>query len=246
MFDRYLFNKDITRQFIALEDDRPFKLPTQNPTIYVYTQKPSLTEAAAGTGAVAAAVTSWNQSSVDPYPNTYTLTAIADPASTSDVPSRVYWESITYITKTAGTSITHLRSFIVERADTKSGYPSITGEDLAEIYPAITSYLNSSELAAMIANNLEELIIDLEARGLDWGKLGDLRKLRLALAYKCIAESCLSEVKQEGDRFDYRYNKFLEKYNAALKAVQLPYDEDGDGKAEAVVQAKRGYWILDT
>ena len=247
MHDQYLFGKDFQREFIALENNKPVKLPTQTSlTIYYFTAKPNRTEAAAGTGAIASAITSWTQDEGSPYKTQWTVTAIADPAATSDVDTRWYWESINYITKTGGTTTTKVRAFKLARAAAPSTYPKITTIDLIEVYPAIASYLKEDQLNSVIDNCLEEMILDLERDGLEFGKFTDLKKLRLPLAFKCIAESCLSQIEAEGDAFEYRYKEFNKKYAEKLRAITLPYDDDGDGQAELEQKPKRNYWIMDT
>jgi hypothetical protein len=245
MHDKYLFGKDFQRSFIALEDNRPVNLPTQTPTIYIFDEKPSREDAASGTGAVAT-VSAWNEGTVSPYPNVYTVTGINDPDADSDVSEYWYWEAINYITKTAGTVQTKVRAFKLVRAGAPSTLPSLTSADLQEVYPELRKYLSDDELAAVIENCTEQLIIDLEAGGLQFEKFSDLKKLRLPLAFKCIAESSLSQFKVENDRFFLRYQMFNEKYSNLLKQITLPYDEDGDGQAEKEEKPKRSYQVYDT
>lgn len=245
MHDQYLFGKDFTRSFFALEDGKPVNLPTQTPAIYIFTAEPSRADAAAGTGA-AATISSWTEGTASPYANIYTVTGIADPDASGTVDQRWYWEAINYITKTAGVVQTKIRAFKLVRAEAPSTYPSLTSADLTGVYPAISSYLSESELETMIANCTEEMIFELEANGLEFGKFSDLKKLRLPLAFKCIAESSFSQFKVQDDKFYLRWQRYNEKYSNLLKLITLPYDADGDGQAENEEKPQRNYRILDT
>lgn len=246
MSDRYLYGKDFQREFIAMEDNKPFKLPSQTPTIYIFSTQPTRDIAQAGTGA-AQTISTWNQDSASPYPCRYTVTAIDDPAPDDASPNSLwYWEAINYITKTAGQAQTSIRAFLLERGFQPSALPTVKPEDLADVYPAIADYLTTDQQRAMIENCLGEMIQELESRGIEYGRYHDQRKLKLALTYKVIAEGSLSQVKTPEDKFDYRYKVFSQKYIQNMQSLKLPYDGDGDGKPEVIERPRTNYWILDT
>lgn len=246
MYERHLFGKDFQRTFHLVLGGEPVKLPSQTPTIYIFSAAPSRDEAQAGTGAVET-ITSWNQDAVSPYGCTYTVAAIDDPSPDAATPDPVwYWAAINYVTEAAEQTQTAIQAFLLERGSAPATLPKIIPADLVDVYPAIDDYLDDQELEAQITVALSLMVTDLEAKGLEWGKLGDLHKLKLALAFKAIALSSFSQVKEEGDKFHLRYLEFTRMYSAMMEAISLPYDKDGDGKPEQVVQAKRSYAILDT
>lgn len=246
MHDRYLYGKDFTRSFIVEEDNEPFKLPSQTPTIYIFTEKPTRDEAQAGTGAVQT-ISSWNQNAATPYACLYAVSAIVDPdPDAADDNEQWYWEAVNYITKTGGQTQTAIRGFVLSRGFQPSNLPEVAPEDLAAVYPAISEYIPSDQLRAMIASCLEDVIMDLETKGIEWGRLSDKRRLHRALAFKSIAEASFSQVKGEGDKFHLRYTEFTKKYASAMTAVNLPYDADGDSSPELIEKPRKGYAILDT
>lgn len=229
---KYIFGKDISRQFNPTQNNEHISLPTQTPTIYIFASNPSRTVARAGTGA-AATISSWTELSTFPYTRTYTITAIADPDPTGITDYKDYWEAINYVAKTAGDTLTTIRHFRLERAAGTDSKPGTTVNDLKNIYPAITSYLTDDQLTQFIGIARDEMQLELEAQGLEWSKLSDLYKTKLALAYKTIALAALSQIKEQGDRHHIRYEEFTKRGVSALKTLDLPYDADGDGQAEA-------------
>lgn len=246
MYERHLFGKDFQRTFYLVLDGEPIKLPSQTPTIYIFSSAPTRDEAQAGTGAVET-ITSWNQDAASPYGCTYTVSAIDDPSPDEATPEPAwYWAAISYVAETSEQTQTAIQAFLLERGATPATLPHITPADLIDVYPAINDYLEDEELRAQIAVALSLMITELEAKGIEWGKLGDLHKLKLALAFRAIALSSFSQVKEEGDKFHLRYIEFTRLYSTVMEAIRLPYDKDGNGKPEQVVEAKRSYAILDT
>ena len=89
---RYVFAKDISREFNPEEGGQPLQIPSQTPKIYVYDSEPTRTDALSGTGSIAS-VTSWTQLAHTPYTCNYTLPAIADPDTEGSVEGLWYYES---------------------------------------------------------------------------------------------------------------------------------------------------------
>lgn len=238
----YNFGKDITREFIAYENGEPIELPSQVPAIYLFSSQPSMADALAGTGAVRAAITTWAQQSIPPYKRIYTHAAIEDPDSDGSTPSLGYWEAIRFIAKTSGAYQVKIREFDVERAGETDSYSDVTVQDLKDVFPAISSYGTDAELSDQIGVALEEFKLYFKSKGIEWHKLHNLRETKLYLAYKAIALNSIGEIKQQGDRFQLRYDEFEKKAATILGMLKLPYDSDDDGKPDSTTDTKTNQW----
>lgn len=242
--NRDIFGKDLVHALYPEVDKEPFILPSQNPTIYIFDEKPSRTNAAAGTGATAT-VTTWTAQDVPPYVRFWTVPAIDDPSTDSADQYETYWEAINFRYQTSEQVQTIVRAFDVYRGQATAELPQIAIQDFKNHYPGLASYVSEAELEEFGALALDTLRTDLSNKGLDWYKLRNHVELKLPLVYKAIAMAALSQIRAEGDRFQIRYNEFNRLYGEALAALKLPYDSDGDGEPEGQIQAGTSYWIVD-
>lgn len=241
---RYLFGKDITRSFFPEENGAPIQLPTQTPTIYIFSTEPSRSNAATGTGKLGSAITTWTQSTASPYGCTYTIPAIADPSSTGTTNGAWYWEAINHVTKSSGTSQVTIRSFFLELTRGNEATPGTTVQDVIDNYPAITSYLTDDQISEFIDSAFFELRTDLEAKGAEIALTSQLQKTKLALAYKTISLASYSQFKEDNDKFIIRGNLFETKYRELMEKIVLPYDLDKDGQPETTVTPSSSYLII--
>lgn len=238
----YPFGKDFTRALYSYDaTTQPIQLPSQTPTIYIFSSEPNRTEAAAGTGAIQT-ISSWTIASTTPYAATYTVTAIDDPEPTGAVAVREYWEAINYIAKTAGQVQTKIRSFEIGRIAGGDSFPSL-GTSLTDLYPAITAYLTTDQITQFASLAREEMRLELRAKGIEWEQVSGLNDTYIGLAYKTIALAVLSQIKEQGDRHEIRYREFSAKYEAFMSTLKLPYDEDGDGSPDTTVTPIVTQWV---
>lgn len=235
----YNFGHSFTRQAFFLEGDEYINLPSQAPAIYLFDSMPNRDDALAGTGAFST-ISYWTENTSTPFNRNYTIPPIADPSPSSSVRIRNYWEAINFIATTSGQTQTLIRSFDLERAQALPESPLSTAQELKDIYPAITNYLTDAQLLMFGQIAEDEMQIDFEAAGYDWGQLHSLKKARLCLAYKTIALASLSQFKEPDDRFHERYKIFSEKYSTMLKNIKLPVDTDDDGAADAEAEGDTG------
>lgn len=238
------FGKDIIRRLYPEENGKPINLPVQDPTIYLFSAQPTLAAAAAGTGAVQTC-TSWTQATVEPWTLTYSFTAINDPAPTSSTPSLTYWEALLYKLKTGAQVQTLLRTIELERVSGAPEQPETSTEDLVNIYPAITSYATEQQLKEFLAIAIQEIKTELESKGIEWAHVGNLTKLKLALAYKTISLVALSQIRERQDKHEYRYTEFDAKYQAQMQTIKLKVDEDQDGSYELEKESSKFYFISE-
>jgi len=242
----YDFGKSITRSFYPLEDGEPVNLPSQAPSIFLFTDQPSRDDAAVGFGAMSA-ITYWNASSTSPYPRTYSIPPIYDPAPDSATVSRGYWEAINFVHAAGGQTQTVLRQFDVERTKAPVTVPGTTRDDIINAFPAITNYLTNTQIDEFLEIATSLMKLDLEKAGYAWGDYANLHKTNLALAFRTVAECSLSQFKSgtDDDRFWKRYEVFLGRYQSVLSMVNLKADSDGDGTADQTVTAAPSQVVID-
>lgn len=241
---RDIFGKDLVHYLYPEVDEKPFNLPTQTPTIYIFNEKPNSTDAAAGTGATAGIVT-WTAQDVTPFARVWTVPAIDDPDTGSSNSYETYWEAINFRYQSSEQIQTIIRSFNIYRGEATAERPDVSVQDLRNVYPAINKYCSESELDEFLTFALDTVRLDLKNKGLDWYRLRNHEELKLPLVYKTIAMASLSQVRTPGDRFELRYTEFNKLYGEALTAIKLPYDNDGDGEPDGEIPAGTSHWIVD-
>lgn len=227
----YNFGKTITRKFYPKENDIPLSIPSQAAEIYLFANRPTWEDARAGTGA-AQSVTTWSQGGVTPYPQTYSFSAVDDPAPTENLLSRSYWEAINFVAELTQQKQTVIREFTLERPRGNEDTPGTTVDDIKDVFPAINNYLTDAQIEAHLSVAEAELQNDLLARGIRWSRVAALANTKLAIAYKSLSLSSLSQIKESGDRHALRYEEFKQLYQSAMKAVPIEVDTDEDGKAD--------------
>jgi hypothetical protein len=240
------FGADVTRTLIDYQDGEPLSLPSQVPAIYLFSTQPTMAAAAAGTGAIGGTYTLnyWTEVSGSPYKRTFTFPAIADPAPTGSVSCVGYWEAVNYVRKASGQTQTVIRQFDVERGAQGDSYPAITITVLKNIFPGIATYATDAQLSAFLDIAIEEVKLDILAKGHKWERLFELNRLKLGVAFKCIADVSFSQVKEDNDKFLIRYKEFEEKYQRFVNSLELPADSDGDNIKDSTVQTKPSYTIV--
>ena len=226
----HIFGKDLSRTFYPLENNEPINLPSQVPSIYLFSTQPALDDALNGTGAIAThTVSYWAESATTPYPRTYTIPAIQDPDQSSSKRCIGYWEAVNYIAQTAGQTQTKLRYFEIERAKVQSDQPGTTLADIKAVFPGITSYATDSQLGDALTVATAKVKLEFEGKGFVWGQMQDLYKLKYAIAYKTIEIACAAQVAKGNLSKQWMVEYAHKEYNTILDAVQLRQDVDNDG-----------------
>lgn len=233
----YVFGKDITRKFYPLEDNEPIDLPSQVPSIYLFSSMPTLDHARSGTGALSAAINYWEETPTTPFTRTYTIPAIEDPNPTSLVPNLGYWEAVNYIVKTSGQIQTKLRQFDIEKAKATETVPGTLVQDLKDIYPNIGSYvLDDTVLSTFIKVAEDQIKIEFRQLGVDWGDIVSLKEFKYALAFLTIQYFSESQIIAGDDKFAIRAEIYSKRYEATIAKIKLKYDPDGDGFADKEIE----------
>jgi hypothetical protein len=238
-----VFGKSTTRQFVADDGQDYLDLPSQVPSIFLFSSFPSADAAINGSGAFST-INYWihDRTKAD---RVYTIPAILDPEPTGAIRSRDYYEAINFILESGGQIQTKVRSFEVHRADGTDSRPSTTKEDILDVWPGITAYINDYDLSRGLIVAETELRMDLEKKGLIWGRIYQLDRCKYALGYKVIANAAAGQVaKGNSDKFTWIVDYFTKKYNDAMAGLELPHDRDADGKAEEVVTPGQAYSVI--
>lgn len=237
-----VFGKDISRVFFPLEDNEPLNLPSQVPALYLYETRPNYTDAAAGTGALQS-LTYWTHDENTPFPRSFTWNAVDDPSPSTQAQAKTYYEAINFRTQASEQIQTLVRSLTLERVQELDSVPGTSIQDLKDAYPGISNYLTDAQLEEILEDALEEFKIDLEGKGIEYHKVYDLRKSRLALAYKAISLSMLSQIRERDDKHNFRYEEYKEKYTAIMNLITIPIDTDSDGEPDAIADTDFGVVI---
>lgn len=241
--DIYNFGADIIRTFYPMENDKPINLPTQTPAIYLFTSAPTRAAAAEGNGA-AATISTWNESSVYPYPRKYTVSAIADPSPTGGTSDVQYWLAINFVTKTSGQTQTLIQSIWLRRTEGTATHPNVKAHDLATISPDIRKYhKDDAQLEEFVRAAEEHLRLQFLAKGYRWDRLKRLDQLKLPLIYKALSMAFLELYRRPDDPFDRRQREYEKRYQDAMAMITIPYDTDGDASADQGAQPVKNYII---
>jgi len=226
-----IFGKDFIRLFFPELDGEGLNLYSQSPTIYIFDAQPTRTDAAAGTGADST-ISSWTEQDTAPFARFYTVPAIDDPEPTSTTNSRTYWEAINFRYAAAEQIQTLVRAFEIERVTALDDLLIASKNELKGYFPGLSNYVDDNDLDEYLVLATDKVKNDIQKKGLDWYKLREHSRLKLALIYKTIALSQLGQIREVNDRFKFRFDQFEKWYTEEMAALVLPYDSDGDGLAE--------------
>lgn len=238
-----VFGKAISRKFYPLINDNPNQLPSQNPTIYVFTSQPTLNDARDGGGAQQT-ISTWSQNSSSPYECTYTIAAIEDPDPESAVPQRTYYVAINYVLVAAGQVQTVLQTLDIERASGTDSVHGITYSDLVEVYPAITAYASNNQLGSIINIAQDELELKLRGKGIRLSDVQNIDEARRAIAYRAIQLLSEAQISTPDDKWATRREIYKEKFQESLKDTILYVDTNRDGIPDSVATGEPRYVIV--
>jgi hypothetical protein len=239
----HLFGKEISRQFYPLKGSSAVELPEQTLVIHYYENKPTVQDALAGTGKIGDG-TQVSQNENDPYQFAYTLPAIDDPDPESLDDSAIYWESIKYITEPAGQEQIIIRSFKLSRLEELDSIPGTTVDDVKQAWPDIEQYVDDGEINGYLSLAETEIKLFLRKQGLKWERLFDLQDIKIAIAYRVVAESAASQIQAQNDKHHLRYEQFRDKAKKLMEYVVLGYDANKDGQPSMQVNTTAPKYII--
>ena len=228
----YPYGRDIIYTFYPLADNEALlAIPTQTPTIYVFTDTnvPTRDAAQNGTNALAT-ISSWTQrgSGFD-----FTTSAISDPDPDSTQDVRTYWLGINFLLKTAGQVQTVIRSLEMERVTGHHKQISITPTDILNMWPEANAYVSEAQMIAFIDLAKEEIKAKLQMRGFEWSQIYRPDRLNLATTYKTLTSIMASQRRNPGDNFDRNYEEYKSIFISTMSSLQLEYDSYKTGEADS-------------
>lgn len=232
--DKYLFGQSISRAFFALQDNEPVNIPSQAPTLYLFTDRPTFSAASIGTNALQTKAY-WTHSDTSPYPRYYTWDPVPNPSPNGGEYVKQYWEGINWYNDLAHQIQTIIRPLELEAAQELDSIPGTSVQDIKDVYPKIGAYLSDSELGAHLTIAIDEFKNDLEAKGIEYHQVSKLRKVKYALAYKAISVSSLSQIQEVNDKHYIRWETYDNMYRSLLSRISMPVDRDGDNLPDETV-----------
>ena len=241
------FGQDIAYTFYPLVgDDNAINVPSDNPSIYYFTdsRKPSRDDAQNGTGALnsGSAITSWT---AIPNQNGYlfTIPAIADPDPDSNTDRRTYWLGINFKLKTGGNFQTVVRALEMERVTGHHVQFLVTASDLIQYFPQIESYYSAAQINAIFWLVKEEIISYLTQKGFEWSLIWDANRLRTAAMFKVLMRLMEGQRRQPGDNWDKNHDEYKESYNMVLSALKVKYDAARSNEPTEVRKTGGFAWV---
>lgn len=219
-----------------------FAPSADNPVIYIFRDKPDRSSAIAGTGAIQT-ISSWSAGSIADS-KAISVSAITDPHISDVQTDKVYYAAVKYTLVASGQVQTDIIPFTIGRASGTPDNFNISVTLIKEIYPAISNYLTDSQIDDKLDQTIDEVRLELEAKGHKWDKI--LRKdlLYLPIAYRTIANCSLSQIVEQDDKFDYRYNLFMKLYLEYLQNLTLAEDNNNDGEADKNISLETDFSIV--
>lgn len=227
----YPFGQDIKYYFYPQVDNvTAAGIPSQNPTIYIFTDanKPTRDAARNGTNKLGSTITSWTQEGAG---YCFTIPAVSDPDPTGQMNERIYWVAINFILKTAGQTQTVVKALSMERVQAQEKVLTVTLNDLQALFPSIRDYINDAELNAMVEAAINDVKATLLNKGFQWAQIQRPDRLKTAVVFLSLAQAMLSQRKEINDNFDLNFQEFKALYQSAMNGLKLEYDENKDGEA---------------
>jgi len=225
MISRYYFGKDLSVKYTYPEAAEP----VGNPTIYLFRDMPGREAARAGTGALQT-VSTWADDDEVPNTKSFTVAAFNDPEISSTISGREYFLAINYELEASEQVQTDVKRLFVSRAGGSLTHHGVDLEAVVSAYPTLASYLSNDDIEDQIQLAIDE--ISAVIMPVDWDKVTNKDQLYFPILCKAIANSCLSEFVEEGDRFSKRYEIFEKKYADYMANFVVKADSDVSGDTD--------------
>ena len=210
----YPFGQNFTYNFYPLVDEKPAAgIPTQTPSIYLFTVKPSRDDAQNGTGAIQT-ISTWEAHGAG---YRFTVSAINDPDTDSDSDKYIYWIAVNFVLKTAGQVQTVIRQLDMQRVSGHHKTITVTCEDVKSYQPSVVAYASDPELQTHILLATEEIKAKLLNKGYEWARIWRTDVLNLVVVTRALALVMFSQIQQLGDKFEVKFKEY-DKISADLLA----------------------------
>jgi hypothetical protein len=241
----YTFGQDITFWYYPLLDDTSFSptLATPTPNIFVFSARPSRSDAEAGPGDVGSPITSmsWDAGK---KAFSFTIPAIDDPDPDSETRERTYWVAINHSLQSAEQTQCVVLAFTVERV---RGHQTEVGTDLDDLksyFPQVGACASEADQLNFIEKATNNVRDKLKGEGYSWANIHRPDRLRELVALRALSLILLIQIQQGNDKFKVKYDEFKGMFQDAFDAIVFEYDSDGDGEADTDVRASNDTLIL--
>lgn len=227
----YPFGQDISYTFTPIVDGEvALNLPSQTPTIYVFSDSdsPDRTQAAAGTNSIQT-ISSWTQIGSSYQ---FTISAVEDPDTDSLLSERLFWLGINFVLKSAGQTQTVVKGLPMERVGGHYKQISVTVDDVKDVFPAIKDFAADAQIKSFLELAKQEIRAQMRAKEYAWALVTRADRLNLPAIYRTLTHLMGSQRMQSGDIFDVNYNSFNSSYSSLMKMISVEYDADQDGIAD--------------
>lgn len=231
------FGKAFTFQFAVYSNElgeyEDLSGVTDNPAIYVYSSKPSRSDAASGDGSPIETISAWSD---DPKVNgkVFTIAAIDDPEPTAERRVHEYWVAINYRRVNSGTPVLALRMLPIERPIDVASPVDVTPADLKQVFAEIGSYSEESEQQAKIKLAISLVASELAKDGYEWASLYEPDDLNLCVTFKTISLILFSSRFSENGQIMELAKMFKSDSDTLLKSLVTRFDVNKDGSPDNI------------
>lgn len=241
----YTFGQDIPYYFYPLVDDSTpgTVYTTASLAVYLFEDQPARSQAAAGTDALATITSSsWDQGR---KAFSFTIPAVDDPEPTSAAGTETYWLGVNLQLQAGEQVQTVLLALELERVRGQGETVDVTPEDLRKVFRHIDTVASTPTQAEFIGTAIDRVKSTLRKKKIQWHQVTNPKELRDAVIYRALYMLLLGEIQSGNDRFAIKFNEFKGEYETIMDGLPLTIDSDGDGKADAEVEAAPSVlWVI--
>lgn len=229
---QYPFGRDIEFKWYPFLDNDELKgIPSQAPVIYLFgpDTRPSLSQARAGTGAIAT-ISAWTAISSG---YKFTIPAITDPDATAEIQSRTYYLAINFYLKNSGDpKQCVLEAIELTRIFGQQTNINVTAPDIVGAYSEITSYVSADQIQKAITDSVNLVKAKMLAKGFQFSRIKNPEVLTQIVINRARMMLFSGQRLRGGDMWDQAYEEEKESYVTLLSGLQVDYDHDNDNQVD--------------
>jgi hypothetical protein len=217
----YTYGKDFTYTLYTSEDGiSTTDIPAQTLNVYVFDTVPSRDMARNGTNSIQSLTPLYSGNGAIEF----TIDAISDPDPTSQIPYYLFYVSVNFVLQIGEQVQTVIRAIKVQRPTGQDSTIEITVSKIRDAYPDVFSYLNHTQIEAMIDLAKVSVLDDLKNKGFNWAQMYKPDQLDNAILYKSLSLIFDSQIQRQGDRFFVMGEKAIKQYSNIIGTLKLLYD----------------------
>lgn len=238
----YFFGKDFVIYYKYEVDSIP---AATAPTIAVYSQAPSETDAAACTGTykVGSTISTWADANTRPNTKKISIPAVDDPMTLTGIQD--YYLAINYYLQSSEQVQSIIVPFNMKRVSGTISAPEVDPIDIKKFYPTVGHRVDDVTLDDFIDVAIDEIKGDLEKRNVRWDQVVNQNILFRSIVLKAAALSAYSEFTVKGDQQYTRWEDYTRQYTAEIDGAKLKVDTNQDGLVEKEV-SKQSFFIVNS